>query len=93
MEAFFRRSSERVMGNEAADEAHDRFAGSVRSALASTPAESTVVVAHGAVISLLVGRANRLDPYGLWRVLGFTSFVVVSTPSFEMEEVVHAAPG
>jgi len=93
MKAFFLRSSERVIGNETADEAHARFAGAIRDVLASTRSDATVVVAHGAVISLLVGRANRVDPYLFWRGLDFTSLVVVRTPSLELEEVVHPTPG
>lgn len=89
MEAFFQRSSERVIGEESADEAHSRFVGAIHDALASTRARPTVAVTHGAVISLLVARANDLSTYSLWRDLHFTSFVVVSTPSFTLREVVH----
>lgn len=89
MEEFFQRSSERVIGEESADEAHARFVGAIHDALASTRARPTVAVTHGAVISLLVARTNDLSTYSLWRDLHFTSFVVVSTPSFTLREVIH----
>lgn len=93
MEEFFRRSNDRIIGNETADEAHQRFAGAVRQALASTAGETTIVVAHGTVISLLVGRANRVSAHSLWRDLDFTSFVVVNARSFKVEEIVHPTRG
>lgn len=93
MDTFFLRSADRVIGRETADEAHARFAKAIRRALASTAAESTIVVAHGTVISLLVGRANGVSPNVLRRDIDFTSFVVVSTPSFAIQAVVHPTPG
>ena len=93
MDAFFDRSAERVIGEETADEAHARFVNAIRRVEASTPAETTIVVAHGTVISLLVGRANRVSPKVVWRDLDFTSFVVVSMPLFEIRAVVHPARG
>lgn len=89
MQAFFDRSSERVVGNESADEAHARFGYAVRTALASTAEPVSVVVAHGAVMSLLVGRANQLSPYALWRDMDFTSIVVLSASSLQLEAIVH----
>lgn len=89
MAEFFRRPAERVIGRETADEAHDRFTRAVRQALASTAVGTTIVVAHGTVISLLAGRANGISPLSLWRELDFTSFVVLSTTAFELEEIVH----
>jgi broad specificity phosphatase PhoE len=90
MQDFFDRSSERVIGNESADEAHARFGHAVRTALASTAERVSVVVAHGTVISLLAGRANHLDPHALWRELDFTTFVVLSAASFHLEAIVHS---
>ena len=92
MQEFFSRPTERVIGIESADEAHARFEQAVRQVLAATSADTPIVVTHGTVISLLVGRANRVSSYSLWRELEFTSFVVVSTAAFELQAVVHPPP-
>ena len=63
LRAFFLRPSERVVGNESADEAHARFIGAVREVLASAQGQPTLIVAHGTVITLLISRANHLNPY------------------------------
>ena len=96
LRAFFLRPSERVLGNESADEAHARFIGAVQDVLASAQGQPTLIVAHGTVTSLLVARANQLNPFSFWLELDFTSFVVLSTPSFKLAHVVHpdvAEPG
>ena len=87
--AFFSSPSERVVGNESADEAHSRFIGAVQDSLDSAQAQPTVIVTHGTVTSLLVARANQLSPYPFWLDLELTSFVVLSTPSFTLRQVVH----
>ncbi len=87
--AFFDHPSDRMIGKESADDAHDRFAGAVRRVLATTRRGTTIIVAHGTVTSLLVSRANELEPYPFWRDFDFTSFVVLSVPSLELRAVVH----
>ncbi len=85
--AFFERPDERVMGDESADEAHARFARAVDRLPVGGDPGATVVVTHGAVLTLLVARANGLDPFAFWRELGFCSFVVLSTPSLALRHV------
>lgn len=91
MRDFFIRSGDRVVGNESADEAHARFVGTLKRLLSSEETRPTVVVTHGTVATLLVARANHLSPYYFWRDFDFASFVVLSTPSFILREVVHIA--
>jgi broad specificity phosphatase PhoE len=90
METFFRRPTYLSMGQETADQAHSRFLTSVRNVLRSESNEPVVMVSHGAVISLLVARANDLDPYWFWSEFRFTSFVVLALPSFALKQVLHA---
>lgn len=78
---FFERPDELVLGNESADGAHARFANAVAQLPAGADASATVVVTHGAVLTLLVSRANDLEPFPFWSDLAFASFVVLSTPS------------
>lgn len=90
---FFAIPGERVIGEESADEAHARFLAAIRNATAHGDDRTTIVVSHGAVISLLVARANEMDPYLLWLSLDFTSFVVVSTPDLVVHDIVHPPAG
>jgi broad specificity phosphatase PhoE len=87
---FFRRPSDLVLGLETADEAHSRFVTALHRVCDAESEEPVVVVSHGAVISLLVSRANDLNTYTFWSGLGFTSFAVLATPSFALKEIVHA---
>jgi broad specificity phosphatase PhoE len=87
MRAFFDRPHERVLGNESADEAHARFANAVAQLPTSGDPGATVVVSHGAVLTLLVTRANDLEPFPFWSDLAFASFVVLSTPSLTLRHV------
>lgn len=87
MREFFERPDERVLGNESADEAHARFANAVAQLPTSGAPRPTVVVTHGAVLTLLVTRANGLEPFPFWSELAFTSFVVLSTPSLALQHV------
>ncbi len=85
---FFAQPADRAIGTESADEAHERFS----SALREIPAASggpTIVVTHGAVASLVVARANELDPYDFWLNFALTSFAVLSSPGLRLHEVVH----
>ena len=65
------------MGTESADYAHARFLAAVRAAQSESPGEDIAVVAHGTVITLLVSRANGLEPYPLWERLGLPSVLVL----------------
>jgi broad specificity phosphatase PhoE len=87
MREFFERPDERVLGNESANEAHARFAKTVDQLLASAHPSPTVVVTHGAVLTLLVARANRVSSFLFWSNLAFTSFVVLSTPFLALRHV------
>ncbi|HXH22188.1 MAG TPA: histidine phosphatase family protein [Dehalococcoidia bacterium] len=84
--ALFARPSERVFGDESADEARARFAAAVEALVAD---DDVGIVAHGTVISLLVAAKSGLDAFSLWRRLGLPSYVVLETPSWRVVEVVE----
>lgn len=84
---FFERPDELVLGNESADGAHARFANAVAQLPTGDDARATVVVTHGAVLTLLVTRANGLEPFSFWSNLAFASFAVLSTPSLTLRHV------
>lgn len=82
MQRFFAEPASVVYGTESADAAHARFESAVRSALAAHPSGTLIVVAHGTVISLLVARANNIDPFPFWKGLDLPSLVVVERDTF-----------
>jgi broad specificity phosphatase PhoE len=82
MRHFFAEPAAVVYGTESAEAAHARFATAIRDVLAAHPSGSLIVVAHGTVISLLVARANGIEPFPFWAGLDLPSFVVVERDSF-----------
>jgi broad specificity phosphatase PhoE len=87
--SLFDRSSERVFGNESADEALTRFRAAVESVLARQPDGTVAVVAHGTVISLYVAAVTGVEAFPLWQRLGLPSFVVLSRPAGQPIEIVE----
>jgi broad specificity phosphatase PhoE len=83
--ALFAHPSERVFGDESADEARARFAAAVE---ALVSADDVGIVAHGTVISLFAAKSG-LDALSLWRRLGLPSYVALETPSWRVVEVVE----
>jgi broad specificity phosphatase PhoE len=85
---FFEHPGELVLGYETADEAHARFAASVASVLEQHTTGDPAIVSHGTVITLLIARANDLDPVPFWKCLGLPAFAVLSLPDLALLEVV-----
>ena len=77
-----------VFGRETADDAHARFANAVSTAIAQHPGRTVAIVAHGTVITLFVARACGLKPFPLWKRLDLPSFVVLTLPGIQLDEVV-----
>ncbi len=72
---------------ERADAEH-WFATAVGELLARRPTGNVIVVAHGTVITLLIARHNRVEPYQCWRRLGLPSFAVLSMPDMILLDTV-----
>lgn len=85
--AFFLRPADPVFGRETADEAFERFAAAVDAL--GAPNRTTLVVAHGRVISLFVAHRARIEAYPLWLRLGLPSFVVMDPSGRSVIEVVE----
>jgi probable phosphoglycerate mutase len=77
IEAMLRDPQSLVMGEETGDAAHDRFAAAM-GRIAGEGAGTTVVVAHGRIITLWLSRRLGFDPVPFWRRLKFTSAAVLS---------------
>jgi broad specificity phosphatase PhoE len=87
---LFDRADERVMGYETANEAHARFSAAVDCVITQHPVGNLATVSHGTVITLLVTRANGLEPQPFWRRLGLPAFAVLSPPELCLLEVVDS---
>jgi len=61
----FARPDERVFGGESANEALARF----ESAIERHKARPLIVVTHGTILSLFIGRHSRMEPFSLWTSL------------------------
>jgi broad specificity phosphatase PhoE len=95
---FFEHPAELVLGYETADQAHARFYAAVARVLAghaedspsgSCPSGRTLaIVSHGTVMTLLITRANGLDPFPFWASLGLPAFAVLSLPDLRLLAVV-----
>jgi broad specificity phosphatase PhoE len=85
---FFEHPGERVLGYETADEAHARFAAAVARVLEQHPTSNPAIVSHGTVMTLLIARANDLDPIPFWKRFGLPAFAVLSLPDLDLLEVV-----
>jgi broad specificity phosphatase PhoE len=84
---LFEHPGELVFGSETADQAHARFAAAVAAVLAQHPDGNPVIVSHGTVITLLIARANGLDPVPFWKSLGLPAFAVLSLPGLRLLHV------
>jgi broad specificity phosphatase PhoE len=85
---FFKQPGERVLGEESADEAYERFARAVDGVVAGATRDVGVVT-HGTVISAFAERRAGVEPFGLWRRMGLPSYLVLDTEGWRVVEVVE----
>jgi broad specificity phosphatase PhoE len=91
IQKFFSRPSERVFGNESADEARTRFEQALVPLIDNSSGD-LVVVTHGTVLTLTVAARNGIDPFPLWKRLRMPSAVSVTLPDMALENIItHAA--
>ncbi len=83
--AFFERPNERVMGEETAAEALERFEAAIRRLLAETDGDNVAVVTHGTVLTLLAARYNPIGAYDFWNGLSLPSLVALERDSFILD--------
>ena len=86
---FFAQPDELVLGYETADEAHARFARAITQTIGRHAVSNLAIVSHGTVMTLLITRANRIDPIPFWQSLGLPSFAVLSRPNLSLLELVE----
>ena len=83
---FFASPSERLIGNESADDAFSRFDAAVRASVQQASG-NIAIVAHGTVISLFASRYNPMDVFELWQSLNpLPAFLVVDLAGYRLRE-------
>lgn len=87
---FFSTPGSVVFGAESADAAFARFSGAVEALVRAHRGKRLCVVAHGTVISLLLGRKYGVDEWATWQALGTPSYVVVDRRSKSVVDVVRS---
>lgn len=87
--ALFREFDRRVIGEESAAEALERFSKALLGQLERAGDANLVVISHGTVIWLLVGAHNEVNAFELWRRLRCPAAVVLAFPSLDLVEVVE----
>jgi broad specificity phosphatase PhoE len=85
---FFKQPEERVLGEESADEAYERFARAVDGVIGGASGDVGIVT-HGTVISTFAQRRAGVEPFGLWRRMGLPSYIVFDTEGWRVVEVVE----
>jgi broad specificity phosphatase PhoE len=86
---FFMHPDRLVFGEETANQAHARFVQAVHAILDTNQGKSLAIVTHGAVMSLLICRINRMAEYPYWRSLGMPSISVLHVPDFHLQETIE----
>jgi broad specificity phosphatase PhoE len=81
IQEFFEKPDKLVVGNETANQAHDRFQHAVHSLVKRHGDRTIVIVAHGTVISLFVSRLTGVPVFPLWKELGLPSYIVLDRQS------------
>ena len=79
MDRFFAQPTERVFGEESANEARARFAEAINAVLRAYPGRTLGVVAHGTVIALYAAPHFHTGAAALWQRLQHPSFVLIDT--------------
>lgn len=92
LERFFAAPEARVLGQESAAEARDRFGAALRAVLARHSAARLGVVGHASVMALFVAAHNRLDAYTFWRTLRMPDALRLSLPGFALLERLEVNP-
>lgn len=86
IQRFFANPAQVVFGEESANDARTRFGNAMNAGMLANPKETVAIVAHGTVISLLVARANDLDPFWLWQSLKFLDVCTLEWPALRLRE-------
>lgn len=88
VKSFFAHPAQLVFGEETAHQAQERFFNAISEVQQKFPNQTTVVVAHGTVISLYVSQLEGIDPHPFWQKLDMPAIVVIQENS--LSEVIES---
>ena len=88
--AYFENPDKLIFGQETANQSFARFSNALAKVTSKHPDQNIAVVSHGTVMSLFVSRTNPIEAFQLWRKLDMPAFVVLSTPQYELLQLVEA---
>lgn len=89
MRDLFAQPDQVVFGSESASAALTRFAAAIDQVIAKdTSGGDIVIVSHGTVMSLFVGKRAAVDPTNLWSTLGLPSYVSLELPNYRIVEII-----
>lgn len=84
---LFVRRHEKVVGEESAEEALDRFEFGINLILLGKP-ENVLVISHGTVISLYAQKTNRsLFAFGMWQKMNCLDYLDLGLPDFDFKKL------
>lgn len=92
MRRFFDEPDVLVVGRETAAAAHGRFDAAVRAIADESAGEVVAVVAHGAVITLLLAGRRGGEPFALWKQLALPCWALLEGPDLRWDGVLHRPP-
>lgn len=83
---FFAEPDKLVFGEETAEQSYHRFSQAIHQVVAQHPDQNIVIVTHGTVLSLFVGRTAGLDAFSFWQQLDMPAYVVMTWPASHLVE-------
>lgn len=89
---FFDEPDVLIMGRETARAAEARFAAAVRRIAEESADEPAAIVAHGAVITLLLAEGSGVPPVALWKQIALASWIRLEGPDLRWDGVIHRPP-
>jgi broad specificity phosphatase PhoE len=89
---FFEAPAELIIGKETADAALRRFEAAVRAIAADAADQTSAVVTHGAVLTLLAARYNPIEAFEFWESLTAPAYVALDAATFRFAGPVGGFP-
>ena len=86
--ALFSRPSERVYGDESADQTYARFSRAIDAALDATSGGALVAVSGGTAISIFMARTLGVDPFPFWKALRLPQAFALSASPWRLESTI-----
>ena len=87
--SFYANPNKLMFGLETAANVYLRFEAAMQRIIARDPEKNLVVVTHGTVMSLYIGRKTETDPFAFWKRLRLPAIAVLSLPDHTLLQVIE----